>query len=129
MSEPIKFELSPESVRTIIDANIKAAVLGAMESQGPKLINNLVSNVLNSKVRNNYRDVSFMDQVVEDFLKEQIQAGLKEYLENNKGLIAKQIEAAFKNAKNGFPKMIAEALVKNAESAYRFNISIVDRHS
>lgn len=127
MSEPIKFELSPESVRTIIDANVKSAVLSAMESQGPRLITNLVNNVLSTKVRYNYRDVSFMDQVVEDFLKEQIQAALKQYLEDNKGLIGKQIEMAFKNSKNGFPKMIAEALVKSAENAYKFQVVLQGR--
>ena len=126
-SEPLKFELTPESVRSIIDANVKAAVLGAMEKQGPQLINNLVSNVLSSKINRNYRDISFIDAVVQDFLTEQVKSGLKEYLEANKGLIAKQIEMAIKNSKTGFAKMIAEALAKSSENAYRFEVNLTSR--
>lgn len=99
MSDPIKFELSPESVRSIIDANIKTAVLTAMDQQGPQLIRNLVSNVLGAKVNRNYRDMPFMDAVIQDFLTEQVKAAMSEYLEANKDLLKAQIERAIKDSK------------------------------
>ena len=127
MSEPIKFELSPESVRSIIDANVKAAVLSAMETQGPMLIKNLVNNVMSTKINRNYRDTTFMDAVIGDFLEAQIKEALKEYLQENKDTLRSQIERSIKDSKSGFAKQIAEALAKSAENSFRFEINIRGR--
>lgn len=123
-SEAIKFELTADSVRSIVDANVKAAVLSAMQSQGPQLIKNLVNNVLTAKINRNYRDTTFMDSVIFDFLEAETKAALKDYLTENQPLIRGQIERAIKDSKTGFAKMIAEGLAKASENAYRVEVNI-----
>lgn len=132
MSEekPISIALTAESVNTIIQANVKSAVLDAMLKNGPQFITGIVSSVLLAEDRNSYNSRgTVLDSIIRKHLEAEVQKAMQDYLAQNTELIRKELDKVIRSRKYNFAGMFVEALTGLAKENWRMNVTVTNRNS
>lgn len=132
MNKPddIQISVSQESVQSIINAHIHAAVTKALLPQGEKLVAELVERSLFRKdieanrYRNEQQKVTFLEDLVQRIIAEEAEKGIKAWAEAHRDKIAEQIQKAIaaKRFGEGWAMQIVEAML--GANQYNFKVEV-----
>jgi hypothetical protein len=125
MSEPITVQISQESVQSIVRAKIQTDLLQALsKDRGAEvMLERLVVEALNAKVRKDYREVSFMDDLITNVIQAEARSALQAWVALNKDKIHAAVQKAINKDKALTGKLV-DGLLNTVSSAYRIDVGV-----
>lgn len=106
----MELKIDNASIETLVKEQIKVAVAGVLSAQTPELVNRLVNLALSEK-RHNYDSTTLLDESIRAMIRDEAQAGVKEWLDTKRADIRKQVFAALSKKSDGLVAKVAEQLV------------------
>lgn len=82
MEQPLQIQVSQESIGKLVEQQIRLAVMDAVGKNSNGLVQKLVDAALAFKVTRNYRERPFLEDALDEMIREEVKAGLKEWIEN-----------------------------------------------
>lgn len=124
MAEQINVSISQESVKQIIDAQVQAAVVGALSSKGDQLIESLVKTVLMRK-RDSYSNTkTILEETIEAVIVEEVKAGMKRWVESSRPKIATAIDFHIKKNTAALVASIVDSTAKQLANSWYVNVEV-----
>lgn len=127
----ISLEVSQAIVKEIVEAQISAEVIKALDSK-EDLIRNLVSQVLALKVNSqgrvdnysSYNEYTYMEYLVGNAIRNVAKKAVEEYIINSQDKIKVVLEKEMKKATTPLVQAFMGTVIDAAKSDYRFDVKI-----
>ncbi len=125
MSNDITVSISQDSVQQIVKAKIQAELLGAITKGdgGRTLIEKLVQEALAAKVKRDYREVSFLDDLLTNVIQEETRKAFVQWCEKNRDKIHAAVQKAIEKDKSLTTNLVA-GMLNTVQSSYHVKIAI-----
>lgn len=131
--DTIEFKISQDLVRPILQEKIRLAIAESI-GQAPKIIDDMIDFYLNQQCDSTGKISSYssenkhkrVDVLLTNLIKESVSAGIKEYMDVNRQILAAAIQKYFASKKGSAAiiNAISTGLVDSMVAGWRYNLTV-----
>jgi hypothetical protein len=123
VAEDIAISISQDSIQKIVQARIQAEVLKALDGDGGLLVQKLVEQSINMKVRKDYQDYTFFSLLVTETIQAETKKAFEQWIANNRSKIEDAMTKAMSKDKT-LAARIVDSLLKGVTDGWYFKVNV-----
>lgn len=135
MSE-VNLSISNTVIDSIVKEKIKASVASALADKGDILVQELVKNILYTKVdlegrptSSTYNTMPLLDYMLTKALKESAEIAIKEWIQGSQDKIKLSIKKSLEKNSNKFAATLTAKLIEDTNTSFKYKLEVLSNEA